>query len=407
MTKNILHDDERPRACCSKSPRVRPGKGIRDLPPYPFSHWNERCRARVEQGIDVVRLDIGNPDLPPPVAVVDAASQAIRSHHNHGYPGYRGTLEFRGAVRGYYGRRFGVSLNADTNIVSLLGSKEGIVHLQHALLDPADVVLAPDPGYAPYAAGARLAGARVVRFPLDSQGAPDLGAISASDARRARLLWLNYPNNPTGHVVESAVLAEAVAFAARHDVLLCHDAAYTDVRFDGCLPSSVLEISGAADVAVEFNSLSKAYNMPGWRIGYAVGNPEALRLLQLVKSNVDSGMFLPLQRAGAIALATDEGWLKRRNSVYQQRLRALASVLTGVGLEVTVPQATHYLWVPIPGPETAEAFAIRLLDETGVAVAPGTFFGPGGRGFIRVSATVPDERLRLAEARLASWRAVS
>jgi len=367
---------------------------------YPFAEWNVRCRAAVERGLDVIRLDIGNPDLPPPDAVIEAASRALHAPREHGYPGYAGIEALRVAIADYYRRRFDVSLDADGQIAVLLGSKEGIIHLQHALLNPCDVVLVPDPGYTPYVAGARMAGADVVRFPLGADGGFDLDAVPADAMQRARLLWLNYPNNPTGAVVVRESLERAVAFARRHGLLLCHDAAYTDVRFGACVPMSVLEIPGAADVAVEFNSLSKTYNMPGWRIGYAVGHPDALRLLQLVKSNVDSGMFLPLQRAAVVALATGDGWIAQRNAVYENRLTKLAAILSRVGLAPVVPAATHYLWVPVPAPDTAESLAVRWLEQAGVAVAPGTFFGPGGEGFIRVSATVPTEQIRRVEERL-------
>jgi LL-diaminopimelate aminotransferase len=386
---------------------VEPAKALQNLPAYPFAGWNVRCRAASDRGLDVIRLDIGNPDLPPPTAVLDAASEALYSLHQHGYHGYLGTEEFRLAVCDRYERRFGVSLRTEDQVAILLGSKEGIIHLQHALLDPGDVVLVPDPGYTPYVVGAQMAGASVVRFPLASDGGFELESIPLEVARRAKLLWLNYPNNPTGGVVGRAALERAVAFALQHGLLLCHDAAYADVRFGACRPMSVLEIPGAVDVAVEFNSLSKAYNMPGWRIGYAVGNPGALGLLRQVKSNVDSGMFLPLQRAAAVALATDEDWIAQRNAVYRKRLDALASILAQSGLPAVVPSATHYLWVPVPAPETAEHLADRLLDEAGIAVAPGPFFGPSGDRFIRVSATVPDEQVRSVAERLRPWRALS
>jgi LL-diaminopimelate aminotransferase len=383
--------------------RVEVTQSLRDVQVYPFSEWNARCKAVGDRGLDVIRLDIGNPDLPPPDAVIEAATSALHSPHDHRYPGYSGIKELRHAIAAYYRRRFGVSLDADAQVSVLLGSKEGIIHLQRALLNPGDVVLVPDPGYTPYVAGARMAGADVVRFPLAADGAFDFEAIPEGAVRRARLIWLNYPNNPTGGVAEREALERAVAFARQHDLLLCHDAAYTDVRFGTYMPMSLLGIPGAADVAVEFNSLSKTYNMPGWRIGYAVGHPHALRLLELVKSNIDSGMFLPLQRAAVAALGTDDAWIARRNGVYEDRLKTLASILSRVGLAPVVPSATHYLWVPVPAAETAESFAIRWLEAAGVAVAPGTFFGPGGEGFLRVSATVPDEQIDQVEERLRRW----
>ncbi len=387
----------------SSTLNIAPARALDGVCAYPFVEWNIRCRAATQRGLDVIRLDIGNPDLPPPDAVIEAASRALHSSRDHRYPGYAGIEALRVAIADYYRWRFNVSLDADGQIAVLLGSKEGIIHLQHALLNPGDVVLVPNPGYTPYVAGARMAGADIVRFSLGADGGFDLGAVPSDVVRRARLLWLNYPNNPTGAVIAREGLERAVAFARRHGLLLCHDAAYTDVRFGACAPMSVLEIPEAADVAVEFNSLSKTYNMPGWRIGYAVGHPDALRLLQLVKSNVDSGMFLPLQRAAVAALATGDDWIAQRNAVYENRLTRLASILSRIGLAPVVPAATHYLWVPVPAPDTAESLAVRWLEQAGVAVAPGTFFGSGGEGFLRVSATVPDHLIDRVEERLRPW----
>ena len=288
----------------------------------------------------------------------------------------------------------------------LLGSKEGIDHLQQAILDPADVVLLPDPGYTPYDAGAGLSQASIVRFPLTAERnhVPEFDAIPADVARRAKGIWLNYPNNPTGAVADTETFEQAVAFARRHGLLLCHDAPYADVRFNGHRPMSILQVAGAVDVAIEFNSLSKTYNMAGWRIGYAVGNAPALELLRRIKSNVDSGLFHPLQHAAVVALETDEAWIEERNAIYQERLGILVDALASAGLIAALPRATHYLWTRIPDGETAEPFALRLLDEIGIAVAPGTFFGRGGEGFVRVSATAPNGRIREAAERLSSWR---
>ncbi|MCK4513447.1 aminotransferase class I/II-fold pyridoxal phosphate-dependent enzyme [bacterium] len=373
---------------------------------FPFARWGRHCHAAKERGIDLIRLDIGNPDLPPPTAVIEAACNALRSPTAHGYPGYRGSPALRHAICEYYALRFDVSLDPETQVICLLGSKEGIVHLQQAILDPGDVVLLPDPGYAPYDAGAGLSQASIVRFPLTAKRnyVPDFDAIPAKVAQQAKAIWLNYPNNPTGAVASSKTLEQAVAFAHRHSLLLCHDAPYTDVRFDGCRPTSILQVDGASDVAIEFNSLSKTYNMAGWRIGYAVGNAEALGLLQKMKSNVDSGLFYPLQRAAVVALKTDEAWIEERNAIYRERLGILVNALTAAGLTATLPLATHYLWTRIPDGEKAEPFSLRLLNEIGIAVAPGTFFGPGGEGFVRISATASTDRIREATERLSSWQ---
>ena len=385
---------------------MMPSARLAGVPEFPFARWARHCSAAEERGLDLIRLDVGNPDLPPPPAVIEAACKALHSPTSHGYPGYRSSPALRHAICAYYERRFAVSLDPETQVTCLLGSKEGIVHLQQAILDPGDVVLVPDPGYTPYDAGAGLSQASIVRFPLTAERnhAPDFDAIPSEVARRAQVIWLNYPNNPTGAVADADTFERAVAFARRYSLLLCHDAPYADVRFDECRPTSILQVAGAADVAIEFNSLSKTYNMAGWRIGYAVGNVEALELLQRIKSNVDSGLFHPLQRAAVVALATDEAWIEERNAIYRERLGILVDALATAGLVATLPRATHYLWTCIPDGETAEPLALRLLNETGIAVAPGTFFGPGGEEFVRVSATAPTGRIREAAERLSSWR---
>lgn len=385
---------------------MMPSARLAGVPEFPFARWARHCSAAEERGLDLIRLDVGNPDLPPPPAVIEAACKALRSPTSHGYPGYRSSPALRHAICAYYERRFAVSLDPETQVTCLLGSKEGIVHLQQAILDPGDVVLVPDPGYTPYDAGAGLSQASIVRFPLTAERnhVPDFDSIPSEVARRAQVIWLNYPNNPTGAVADAETFERAVAFARRYSLLLCHDAPYADVRFDECRPTSILQVAGAADVAIEFNSLSKTYNMAGWRIGYAVGNVEALELLQRIKSNVDSGLFHPLQRAAVVALATDEAWIEERNAIYRERLGILVDALATAGLVATLPRATHYLWTRIPDGETAEPLALRLLNETGIAVAPGTFFGPGGEEFVRVSATAPTGRIREAAERLSSWR---
>lgn len=385
---------------------MMPSARLAGVPEFPFSRWAIHCRAAEERGLDLIRLDVGNPDLPPPPAVIEAMCAALRSPTAHGYPGYRGSAALRHAICAYYERRFAVSLDPETQVACLLGSKEGIVHLQQALLDAGDVVLLPDPGYAPYEAGAGLSQASIIRFPLTAERdyVPDFDAIPEEAACRAKVIWLNYPNNPTGAIADAETLERAVAFARRHGLLLCHDAPYADVRFDECRPGSILQVSGAADVAIEFNSLSKTYNMAGWRIGYAVGNANALELLRRIKSNIDSGLFYPLQHAAVVALGTDEAWIEERNAIYRERVGILVDALATAGLITALPRATHYLWSHIPDGETAEPFALRLLNETGIAVAPGTFFSPGGDGFVRISATAPTRRIHQAAERLSSWR---
>ncbi|MFW6115651.1 MAG: aminotransferase class I/II-fold pyridoxal phosphate-dependent enzyme [Chloroflexota bacterium] len=392
---------------------MRHSRRLANLPPYPFARWADQVSRAQESGLDVIRLDIGNPDLPPAEAVVEALCRSARQPEHHGYPGYRGTPALRRAIADYYDRRFDVCLDPTTEVLPLIGSKEGLVNLALAFLDPGDVALVPDPGYAPYSRGAVLAGGRIYPFPLLPERGylPDLDAIPSDTATKARLMWLNYPNNPTGATADLDLFARAVDFARRHELLLCHDAPYSDVTYDGYQAPSVLQVPGALEVTVEFNSLSKLSNMAGWRIGMAVGNTEALRALARVKSNVDSGIFHPLQEAAVAALAAlsaDPDWLLGRNAVYRDRLELLVEGWHHIGLEASRPQATLYLWGRIPGlpsggapvPGTSESFAEMLLNEAGIAVAPGSFFGESGEGFIRVSATAPTAQIREAVRRL-------
>jgi LL-diaminopimelate aminotransferase len=345
---------------------------------------------------------MGDPDLPPPVEVIEALCRSAEHPGQHRYPGYRGTPALREAIAGYYQRRFGVTLRPKSEVTPLIGSKEGIVNLALACLDPGDLVLVPDPGYAPYAMGAALAGAEVYTFPLlpDRGFLPDLEAIPPGVANRARLMWLNYPNNPTGATADLRFFSGAVEFARRYGLLLCHDAPYCDVGYDGYLAPSLLQAPGALEIAIEFNSLSKTYNMPGWRLGMAVGNSEALDALARVKSNVDSGIFGPLQEAAVQALSVDPAWISHRNGVYQERLELVLEGLELAGMAVSRPRATLYAWAGVPSGWKSEAFALALLEQTGVAVAPGPFFGSAGEGYVRLSVTASTHRIRQAMERI-------
>jgi LL-diaminopimelate aminotransferase len=348
--------------------------------------------------------------MAPPDEVIETLCRSARRPDHHGYPGYRGIPALRQAIAEYYGRRFDVTLDPESEVVPLIGSKEGLVNLALAYLDPGDLALVPDPGYAPYTQGAILAGAETYAFPLlpERDFLPDLNAIPSNVVDKAVLIWLNYPNNPTGATADLDFFAHAVDFARRHELLLCHDAPYCDVTYDGYQAPSVLQVPGACEVAVEFNSLSKMANMAGWRIGMAVGNSQVLEALARVKSNVDSGIFHPLQEAAIKALSADPAWLVKRNRTYQERLEILVKGLQHMGLEASRPEATLYLWARIPdtggrsAPSrwTSQGFAQMLLEETGIAVAPGSFFGKAGEGFIRVSATAPTAQVEEARRRL-------
>ena len=383
---------------------------LQSLPPYPFARWSAEVRAAQARGVDVIRLDIGNPDMPPPDLIIEVLHQSARHPGHHGYPGSRGIPAFREAVAHYYERRFGVAIDPETQVVPLIGSKEGIIHMALACLDPGDVALVPDPGYAPYALGAALAGAEAHTFtlPADRGFLPDLDAIPTEVAERATLMWLNYPNNPTGATADLAFLTKAVEYARANDLLLCHDAPYCEVGYDGYVAPSVLQVDGALEVAVEFNSLSKMANMAGWRVGMVVGNAEAVAALGQVKSNIDSGIFQPLQEAAVQALSIAPDWITARNAIYRERMEIVVTGVTAAGMVAGRPRATLYVWTPIPPGwtsrgGTAEEFGLRLLNETGVAVAPGSFFGPGGEGYVRISVTAPTERLREAVRRLVGF----
>ncbi|MBN2003874.1 MAG: type II 3-dehydroquinate dehydratase [Anaerolineae bacterium] len=383
---------------------LHPASRLRNLPPYPFARWERVVVDVARSDRTMIRLDMGNPDMSPDDAVIEALYASARKPGVHGYSGYRGLPAFRRALAGYYARRFGVMLDPDKQVVPLIGSKEGIVNMALAWLDAGDLALLPDPGYAPYAAGARLAGADFETFPLLAENGflPDFDAIPAETADRAKLMWLNYPNNPTGAVADLDFLARAVDFARRHGILLCYDAPYCDLTYGDYVAPSILQVEGAMDVAVEFNSLSKTFNMAGWRMGMAVGNETALAALAQVKSNMDSGLFHPLQEAAIAALDnTTPAWLATRNALYRERFDILIEGMKALGMTAQPPQATLYLWAAIPAEwSSSEAFALAVMEQTGVVLAPGSFFGPAGEGYVRVSVTASTEAIREAVERM-------
>jgi len=385
----------------SRAP-LRAAERLARIPPYYFAGMLREVARRRAAGIDVVGLDVGDPDLPTPPAIVERAVAALHDPANHRYPSYGGLPELRSAMADWYRERFGVSLDPDTQVLPLLGSKEGIAHLPLAVVDPGDVVLVPDPGYAVYVTGTLMAGGEphALRLHAERGFLPDLDAVPEPVARRARLLWLNYPNNPTAAVAPPEFLDAAVAWCAERGVLLAHDAPYSEITFGGYRAPSVLQSPGALDVAVEFHSLSKTYNMTGWRVGMAVGAAGAIRLLAQVKSNLDSGVFAVVQRAAAVALAEPPEALAARNAVLAERQSRVCDALAELGIEVPRPRATFYLWPPVPGGGDSRAFATRLLDDAAVSVTPGVAFGPGGEGFFRVSLTAPSARIDEACARL-------
>jgi len=375
---------------------------LRRVPIYPFAALGTRIRALQSEGKDIIRLDIGSPDMPPPAFIVEALYRSALNPHHHGYAGYFGTTELRRAIVRYYGTRFGVSLDAGSEVLPLLGSKEGIVNFAQAWLDAGDLALVPDPGYPSYRMGAFMVGANTHVMPLLAKNGflPDLDSIPGDIADQARVMWLNYPNNPTGAVAPISFLEDAVEFARCHDVLICHDAPYCEICFGSYRAPSLLQIPGAKDVVVEFNSLSKSHNMAGWRVGMAVGNATAIAALLQVKSNVDSGIFRPLQDAAAAALEGDPGWMQERNEVYHQRVDLILEALAAAGIRADRPQASLYIWAETPDGYDSVSLANLLLEQAGVSVTPGTIFGQHGEGYFRISLGQDTRRIEQALHRL-------
>jgi LL-diaminopimelate aminotransferase len=381
---------------------VRTARRIDKLPPYLFAEIDRKIAQAKAKGADVISFGVGDPDLPTPPHVVDALVVAARDVATHRYPAYTGMREFRTAIASWYERRFGVSLDPDDQVQPLVGSKEGIFHLPVAFVDAGDVALVPDPGYPVYETGTILAGGEAVLMPLTSERdfKPEFDAISSEVLRRARVMWLNYPSNPTAACVERDFFQRAVDFCLANDILLAHDAAYTEVTFDGYVAPSVLESDGAMECAVEFHSLSKTYNMTGWRIGWVAGAPSAIEAIKRLKTNIDSGIFDAIQRAGIVALEGPQDHLRATLKRYKARRDLLCDALKSMGVIVEPPRGSIYLWVPVPEGHTSQSFTAHLLDEAAIAVAPGTGYGPSGEGFVRFSLTLEDDRLEEAVERL-------
>ena len=374
------------------------------LPPYLYVEIRRKTREAQARGIDVISLGVGDPDQPTPQHVVDALARAAADPANHQYPTGedRGMPKFRKCVADWYARRFKVNLDPETEVMALIGSKEGNHHVALALLNPGDVAIVPDPGYPAYIASAIFAGAEVARVPLRAEDGflIDFDAIPADLARRAKVIWLSYPNNPTTAIATVDFYRKAVAWAKRYDVVLVSDNPYSEISFDGVYIPSLLEAEGAKDVAVEFNSMSKPYNMTGWRIGMAVGNAQIIGAISQVKQNTDSGQFNAIQYAAMAALDGPQDIVTRNLAIYRRRRDLAVDALRAIGLDLQPPKATFYVWAPIPKGTTSLDFAGRLLDEAGVVVTPGIGYGSRGEGFIRLSLSVPDARLEEALARI-------
>lgn len=385
---------------------IRPADRIASFKPYFFASLVQKINGLKASGMDVIRIDMGSPDLPPADFIVDALEKSARKANTHGYSPNGGTPAFREAIANYYKTRFNVDLDPKTETLQLIGSKEGLFNLSEVLLNPGDASLVPDPGYPVYSASGIIAGAEVVYLPLNRETGflPDLDAIPEETARRAKILWLNYPNNPTGAIAPMSFLEKAVAFAKKYEIVLAHDAPYTDVCFDGYRAPSILEIPGAKDVAVEFNSLSKTYNMAGWRLGMAVGNAQVINYLHTFKSQVDSSQFQPILDAGIAALAGDQSWLEERNEIYQHRRDVVLQGLRAAGFTVDTPPAAIYVWAQLPaGEKDSITFCNRLLEETGVSTTPGIVYGQHGEGYLRISLGTATHRIEEAMERITRW----
>jgi LL-diaminopimelate aminotransferase len=372
------------------------------IPPYLFAEIDRKVQEKKRAGVDVISLGIGDPDLPTPGRIVSVLQEAAADPANHRYPSYFGLAELREAIARWYRERFNVTLDPVTEILPTLGSKDGISHVPLALVDPGDVVLAPDPGYTVYVTGALMAGGEPYIMPLEPQNhwLPDLDAIPDAVAERSRLMWLNYPNNPTAAVADRAFLERAVNFCRRHGIVLCHDAPYSEIAFDGYRPLSLFEIDGAKEIGLEFHSLSKTYNMTGWRIGWVCGRADLIGLIGQLKTNIDSGIFQAVQWAAIEALNGGEAETLAACEVYARRHRLVADTLNALGWSIKPPRATFYVWAPVPSGYDSIRFAGHVLDEVGVNITPGVGFGAHGEGYFRLSVTAPDARLEEAMARL-------
>ncbi|MEO0406427.1 MAG: aspartate aminotransferase [Cyanobacteria bacterium P01_A01_bin.135] len=382
---------------------IRPADRLSALPPYVFARLDELKANARQEGLELIDLGMGNPGGPAPQAVIDAAIAAIQDGATHGYPPFEGTASFRQAITAWYNRRYGVSLDPDGEALPLLGSKEGLTHLAIAYINPGDVVLAPTPAYPAHFRGPLIAGAEVYPLVLKAEQdwLIDLAAIPDSVAQRAKVLYFNYPNNPTAATAPREFFEEIVAFARKHEILLVHDLCYAELAFDGYQPTSLLEIAGAKEIGVEFHTLSKTYNMAGWRIGFVVGNRHVIQGLRTLKTNLDYGIFSALQRAAETALQLPDSYLQQVQTRYRQRRDCLIEEFGRLGWRIPKTEATMYLWLPCPPGISSAEFALSVLQRTGVVFTPGSAFGSAGEGYVRVSLIAECDRLREAMGRLA------
>jgi LL-diaminopimelate aminotransferase len=381
---------------------IQKAQRINELPPYLFAEIDRRKRAALARGVDLIDLGVGDPDIPTPAAIVEKLVESASKPNNHRYPNSSGMPEFRAAVADWYKRRFNVRLDPGQEVVSLIGSKEGIGNMAVAFVDPGDIVLVASPCYPVYHIGTAFNGGKNYFLPLKKENhfLPDLASIPSEVARQAKLLWINYPNNPTAAVAGRDFFNNVIDFANRHNVIVCHDAAYTEIGYDGYRPMSFLELDGAKEVGIEFHSLSKTFNMTGWRIGMAVGNAELVAGLAQAKSNLDSGIFQAVQEAGIEALRLGDALVEPARKIYQERRDILVDGLRAIGLECDKPQATFYVWAGVPTGLSSAEFTAKLLDEAGVVTTPGNGFGAAGEGYVRFTICVDKKRLKEVAERI-------
>lgn len=383
---------------------MKQAKRVENLPPYLFAEIDRKIAEKKAQGIDVISLGIGDPVEPTPQHIIERLCKEAQKPENHRYPSYYGLKEFREAIAHWYKERFKIDLDPEREVLPLIGSKEGLAHIYLALLDVGELALVPDPGYPVYDTGALLAGGKTHFMPLlvENDFNPDLSAIKSEVAREAKLMWLCYPNNPTAAVARSDLFKEVVAFARNFDIIVCHDNPYSEITFNGYTAPSFLETPGAKEVGVEFNSLSKTFNMTGWRLGFVVGNAEVIEALGRVKTNVDSGIFNALQYAGIEALRGPKDCIAEMCQIYQRRRDLVINALTKIGINIPKPKATIYIWAPVLEGYTSESFAQEVLERANVVIPPGNAYGPSGEGYVRISLTVKDSLLEEALERIIS-----
>jgi len=377
------------------------------LPPYLFAELDRLKREVAQKGIDVISLGIGDPDLPTPSHIVESLKRAADKTANHRYPDYEGLPEFRAAAANWFNRRFGHRFDPNTEVCALIGSKEGIANFSTAVVDPGDIVLIPDPGYPVYYSGCVFNGGEPYFLTLRKENGfkPDLEAIPSEVAKRAKLLWLNYPNNPTGATADRSFFEQAVKFCLANNVILAHDSAYSEIAYDGYRAPSIFDVEGSRDCAIEFQSLSKTFSMTGWRVGFAIGNAQLIAALGKVKTNMDSGVFQAVQEAAMTALEGGDGdKLAQYCAIYKERRDQVVGALRALGLECDPPRATFYIWARVPHGYTSKSLAERVLKEAGVVITPGSGFGKGGEGYVRLSLTVSSERLKEAVDRIKALR---